>query len=102
MARSEVIVHFEYDDVTDEVFMLIDMPAPAPPAGYESVWSSVSGAVWLVETFGVKDKNLSAVPVATYLVQPPRPEGDPQLPPPQRWQVEYRNGAWQMPGIRLW
>lgn len=89
MARHNVTLNAVYDDVARTVTISGMGAPPPPPEGFEGMWFGQTGPgfEFLVN---VQQKNITSVPTAVYIV--------PNSEPVERRLVEFRNGAWQMPG----
>lgn len=83
-----------FDDVAMTVTFTGMGPAPTrPPDVPDHLWHPQSGPGFEC-TLPVSKKNVTVNPVAEYLAV--GADGFTV----ERWRVEYRDGAWQMPGTR--
>lgn len=92
MPKFDVTLTAIFDSDTNRVTLSGMGPAPARPASIpENLWTSQVGIGFELPSFSVS-RNLT-VPTATYIV--------PDSNPVERRRVEYRDGAWQMPGTLI-
>lgn len=89
MARYPVTLQAVFDDVAKTVTLTGMAPPPPPPADFKGQFIGQTGPGFEA-TVPVSKKDLTPNPTAIYIV--------PNSEPVEKRLVEYKNGAWQMPG----
>lgn len=89
MAEHNVTLQAVYDDAARTVTITGMAPPPPAPSGFDGMWFGQTGPGFEV-VLDVQPKSITAAPTAIYIV--------PGSQPVERRLVEYRDGAWQMPG----
>lgn len=91
MAKYQVTLQAEYDDVASNVTITGMGPPPAGPADLveKYLWFPQTGPGFSF-TLPVSKRNLTPNPTAIYIV--------PGSEPVEKRLVQYLNGAWQLPG----